>query len=861
MTDGPNPFQKPESCRLCTLFGEPGPVHLSGNRNARILYCGEAPGAEEVDWPLWYVAEKHGPPHANMRVLIRTDSSGKEHFSSPGFRPEKMKPFIGGSGRVRSAILAHAGLDKDVHLATTNVVKCRPPNNRLPTQHEINCCARFLIEEIEDVNPNVIIGAGELSLNVLADKKKIGLWRGVPTAGPSFRQADGSTRTYKAFFTWHPAFIMRAQWNWPFAVHDMARAKAESAFPEIRRVPFVIERQARLEASRGDLLDAARARGACTFDFETTSLSADSGSIRMCGFVGEPEKARVYDWTLGAQQLFDEILADDRIEVCGQNILYFDYVFAEDKGHKVDWRWKRGTFDTMVAFHLANSSYGQVSIAQQNAGSYQGARGTEKDLSFIASNHTDIEYWKSKDAYKNDLHGVCGVDVIATDRSAYHPVHGLKAELKSYDMLDLYYNHVLPVHLPLRRMTQRGVKIDQDRAARWSVVLLQEADRLEAVLKEGLGDPHLNLNSPQQLMALLYDKLGLPVQYTQDKKKGPRPTANAEAIEYLASIAPENVILKSIVDIRHLRKMESTFVRRGLEQGRLHPRFGVSKAANGRFNGQDPNAQNVPEQMRDIWIPDSDEHVLISADSSQIEWRLAMVLSGDPVGLELLASGVDNHRAVAAETLGKALDEVTDDERHSAKFVVYGLGYGRGAESIAEGHGLNLTWVQQFIVRFFKRFKVFHYWREALPVQVQKDHYLANPFKRRRWWYTREVTEVYNFPASSTAADMMYETVIALEDQLPRDATLRLTVHDEVVINCPKDIVKEAVQCVRDVMQKSWPLIVNASARPENVKEWYPNDWYCPADVHIGTDWEMTKSKSADKKAARTLLEKELGLV
>jgi uracil-DNA glycosylase family 4 len=844
-----NPFGKPEHCRNCTLFSEPGPVFGDGNRAARIFYLGEGPGADEVDWSPSYDPERHGPPRANMRIeLPKWRDDGKPPSTTVSFRQHRMKPFVGGSGRIRNALLKHASLDKDVHLFTSNCVKCRPPANRLPTQHEVACCAPFLIQELEDVNPNLIIAAGELALSTVTGKSKIGLWRGVPTLG-----AFGK----KVFPTWHPANVMRVQWNWPFAVHDLARAKVESTFPEIRRIPVNIDRRASLADTRSTLLADIRARGACTFDFETTGLTPDRDSIRMCGFVGRPDQANVYDWTSGAQQLFQEIFDDPTVEICGQNILYFDLPFAEEKGHRV--RWEERIFDTMVAFHLANSSYGQTSIGAQNAGNYQGARGTEKDLSFIASNHTDIEYWKSKEQYKNDLYGVCGVDVIATDRSAYHPVHGLKAELASYDMLDLYYKHVLPVHLPLRRMTQRGVKIDEDRAARWAMMLESNANQLESTLKEGLGYD-FNMNSPQQLMDLLYNKLGLPVQYIHDKKRGKRPTANAEAIEILANLAPENKILGTIVDIRHLRKMNSTYVQPGLVTGYLHPRFGVSKAANGRFNGQDPNAQNVPEIMRDIWIPDSPEHVLLSADSSQIEWRVAMVLSGDPVGLELLASGVDNHRAVAAETLGKRIEDISDAERHASKFIVYGLGYGRGAASIAAGHNLDLSFVDQFISRFFARFKVFHAWREALPEQVRRDHFLANPFKRRRWWYTREITEIYNFPASSTAADMMYEEIIQLERQLPKDATLRLTVHDEVVLNVPKDIVRETINCVRSIMQAKWELIVNASARPENVRRHYPDGWFCPADVHVGTNWKMCKSKDPQDKVDRAKLEKELGL-
>jgi len=825
-----NPYGKPDGCRACGLFREPGIVQGSGNRSARILFVAEAPGAEEVsDW------------------RIRTG---------------RTRPLVGGAGRLLSKLLEHSGLDRDRDMFVSNCVKCRPPGNRLPTDGEVACCARFLIREIEEVDPAVIIAAGELALNVLTNKKKIGLWRGVPTAGPSFARADGSTRTYKVFPTWHPAFIARAQYNWPFAVHDLARAKTESTFEEIRRIPINIIRNADVGTHGDALLRSARERGAITFDYETTGLHAKYDQILMSGFVARPDQGEVYDWTLGTQRLFQEILDDPRIEICGQNILYFDLPLAEAKGQNIDSAWSR-VFDTLVAFHLCNSSYGQTSVSEQKPGG-RGPRGAEKDLAFIASNHTDIEYWKSREMYGSDLKGVCGIDCIATDRSAYHPTEGLKAELRRYDMEDLYWKHVLPVHPVIHRMNRRGIKFDQEQGVLWSYALKTKAEQLTAALREGLNAPYLNLNSPQQLMKLLYDDMGLAPQYIEDKKRGRRRTANKEAVEKLAELYPENKIVASIATIRHLEKMDSTYVQPGLESedGKLHPRFGVSKASTGRFNSWDPNEQNVPEEMRILQIPDDEDCVLLSADWSQIEWRLAMILSGDPVGLALLTSGEDIHTATASETLGLKIADVTDAIRHRSKFIVYGLGYGRGASSIASANGWEMSFVNNFIQSFFSRFRVFGNWRDGNVKYVKENHYLKNAFKRRRWWYTWEVTEVYNFPQQSTAADMMYEILVAQERQLPKDSSLRLTVHDEVVINAPKDrkILTDTISCVKETMERAWPEIVEASANPDIVKQYYPNGWFCPSDIHIGTNWRMCKSKDPNDKKARAELCKQLGV-
>jgi uracil-DNA glycosylase family 4 len=828
-----NPWQKPESCRTCPLFLEPGIVRGVGPLDAKAILVGEAPGADETA-----SLSSQSPQIAATRV------DGPSWLSA---QQARFAPFVGGSGRLLSSLCAQAGLYRKGSFVT-NVVKCRPPGNRTPTPTEIVCCAPFLIEEIEARSANVLVALGEVALNVLADKKGIGLHRGVPIEGFGGR---------KVLATWHPAFIARAQYYWPFAVADLVRAQAESSFPELRRVQFEIVTASNSPDSRADLLRAIRKRGAFTFDFETTGLSGKRDQIKMCGFTEGPDKAHVLDWSASTHQLLQTLFDDPSVEIVGQNILNFDFPFAEDQGLKIRWE---NVFDTMTAFHLANSSYGQTTVAEQNAGTFR-QRGADKDLTFISSLHTDIPYWKSKEAYGSRLYEVCGTDCIATDRAALDPQRGLKRELESYSMTKLYYEHVLPVHPILRKMTKLGVKLHEERAAGWALMLAQEADKMEVSLKEKLGEPYLNLDSPQQLMKVLYEKLKLPVQYVMDKKRGMRPTANADALEALAELAPENKVLQTLVTIRHFRKLKSTYIEPAFASGdgRIHPSFGVSKAATGRFNSWRPNAQNVPEEVRDIWIPDSEEHVLMSVDWSQIEWRLAMVMSGDPVGLALLASGVDNHRAVASETLGKRLEDVTDEERYASKFIVYGLGYGRGAASISEGHNLPMDFVQQFIARFLSRFAVFTKWRERNVDFVKKNHFLANPFMRRRWWYTHQVTEVYNFPQQSTAADMMYEALIELERQIPSQSTLRLTVHDEAVLNVPKDIVRETWTCVRDVMQMKWPQIVEASADPAIVRKFYPEGWFCPADIGIGTDWMMTKSKDAGKKEAAKLLRKELG--
>lgn len=829
-----NPFSKPETCRTCTLFKEPGPVWSTGPADAKICIVGEKPGAQEVDYPR--------------------------------FRPDHMEPFVGGTGNVLNAELHNAGIArKSLHIA--NAVKCMPPGNRTPTYSEIAHCKPFLDIELNLLKPNVTIAMGEVSLNALTGKTGITNRRGVPILGFEGR---------KIFPTWNPAFVMRAQHNWPFAVHDLVRAAAQGAFPELRTVPFNIVTGSSGETVGPALVSAARARRAATFDFETTGLDPYQDRVLMLGLATGPDEAHVLDWTPGTRECFQALLDDPEIEIVGQNILYFDLPFAEGQGVDITKAWSH-VFDTMVAFHLCNASYGNETIKGQRAG--RPARGAEKDLTMIASCHTDIEYWKSAQHYGSDLRKVCGTDVIATHRAALDEASGIKRELKQLDMLDLYYKEVLPVHPILHQMHKEGFKVDEDRSLRWSIALEAEAKAMEAKLRKDYDMPFLNLNSSKQMMHLLYEKLKLPPQYADlqgaaARARGKVLTANADAIMALEKLAPENKGLRAVIDVRTLRLLKSTFVDKGLQTGRIHANFGTSKTSTGRFNSWNPNAQNVPEIIRELWIPDDDEHILIAADWSQIEWRLAMVLSGDRTGLELLSSGVDSHRAVAAEALQKPMSEVTSAEREAGKFIAYGLGYGRGADSLSKGSrsqaggadrgSLSMTpdFVQTFITNFFNRFKDYKHYRDGLATFAARHHYLVNAFKRRRWWHTQSTpTEQYNFPMQSNAADMMYTVMILIHAALPKGASIRLTVHDELVFNVPKDVAKQTLLMVKEIMQQPWPQIVDISANRTNVLKYYPQGWFCPVDAHLGTDWSMCKSKDPVRVAARNELEKFFGVI
>lgn len=806
-------MEKPESCKICPLYESvEGIVWGEGPTDAKIMFIGEAPGEEEAI---------------------------------------TKRPFFGPSGKVLYRQCEHAGVNKNAQFVT-NVVKCRPTTrdtygrlvNRQPTDQEIRACAPLLVHEIKTVNPNVIVALGNIPMHTITDAKR-GILdvRSVPTLGN--KRIDGKAERYKVVGTFHPAFVMRNQDFWPAAVFDLVRAKHESEFPEIRRRKWTSVIHAQLSSVRAKLEGDIRAAGLYFHDLETTGLDPKKDSIRCIGLSANDTEIYVFDWTHDVQDFVRMLHADPALKTVGQNSEGFDIRFQEVKGFKFN----GPTYDTLLGFHLLNA-------------------GLPKDLGFIGACSTDELYWKDDRMYKageDALQTGCGKDIHATARG-YYDQH---EELKLLGQLGLYYNHIMPLQPVLRKMHYRGVKKDVKRAAVWHHLLNQKADELEAQLKRALGEPNLNIASPDQLKDLLYKRMGLPIQYVRDVRGNFRPSVDANALDELAMIS-QNPVLKLVRSIRTLRKWDSTFVLCAMDERQfVHAHFSSAKAANGRINSFDPNGQNWPLQVREIIVPDTEEHVLLARDWSQIEWRIAMALAGDKVGLDALAAGRDPHTDAYAQAFGKPFDLVSKADRFEAKTINYGLLYGRGERSLAAGRAghpetmIPIERVFDYKQKFFAKYSAYDESRRVIEEQVKRQHYVETAWGRRRYWYTTgQMPEAFNFPISGTAAHMMYEILVELEAQLPRGAELRLTVHDEVVIVSPKDqrTLQQVIDCSKSIMERAFPQITERSLYPEVVKHYYPQGWFCPSDCHIGTNWRMTKGEDKHMLEQEVELKKHLNV-
>jgi DNA polymerase-1 len=373
-----------------------------------------------------------------------------------------------------------------------------------------------------------------------------------------------------------------------------------------------------------------------------------------------------------------------------------------------------------------------------------------------------------------------------------------------------------------------------------------ERRSVEAKVLALAGEP-FNLNSPTQLGRILFGKLGLPVIKTTGKTKA--PSTDEDVLQELAE-QHDSAIARLLLRHRELVKLLGTYVDAlpGMVNpvtGRVHTKLHQAAVSSGRLASNDPNLQNIPVRTEDgrairgAFVPEPG-WVLLDADYSQIELRVAAALAEDPVLLGAFAAGEDIHRRTAAEVMGLPIDQVDGDARGRAKAVNFGLLYGQGAFALAASLGITQREAKAFIERYFERMPKVAQWIEAT-----KEKALKEGLVRTHWGRIRTIPELesanvqlrngglrvaVNTVVQGTAADIMRRAMVRLQRSL-RAARLRtrllLQVHDELLLEAPAEEVEQAAALLKDAMEGADDL------GPLGVK--------LAADVRTGGSWLEAK--------------------
>ena len=389
----------------------------------------------------------------------------------------------------------------------------------------------------------------------------------------------------------------------------------------------------------------------------------------------------------------------------------------------------------------------------------------------------------------------------------------------------------VPVACVLSRMEQQGVLIESQRLRQQSQDLATRIAELEKEVHEEAGEV-FNLGSPKQLQHILFEKMSLPVI-----KKTPKgaPSTSEEVLQELALEFP---LPKKLMEYRGLTKLKNTYTDKlpkmiNHRTGRVHTSYHQAITATGRLSSTDPNLQNIPirneegRKVRQAFVP-REGYKIVAADYSQIELRIMAHLSGDEGLLDAFAHGRDIHKATAAEVFGVTLDEVTTEQRRSAKAINFGLIYGMSAFGLAKQLNIPRHEAQKYMDLYFERYPGVLEYMDSTREGAKEKGYVETVFGRRLYLpdikasngLRRKGAEraAINAPMQGTAADIIKMAMIKVDDWITSlesdDVLMMMQVHDELVFEIKEEHLEEQVKNIVSLMEQAAvlnvPLVVEA---------------------------------------------------
>lgn len=577
------------------------------------------------------------------------------------------------------------------------------------------------------------------------------------------------------------------------------------------------------EAALNRWADILREAGEFAFDTETDSL--DNLSARLVGmsFAAKAGHAAYvpigHDYLDAPDQLLTEqvlrvmkpILEDEKIRKIGQN-LKFDRGIMENYDVEL-----RGiAFDTMLESYVLNSVAGRHDMDSL----------ADRHLNYKTTTFEEIAGKGKKQLTFNQIPLEEAANYAAEDADITLLLHqALYPQLEAEkSLLHVYQDIEMPLVPVLSRMERTGVLIDANVLAAQSVQLTARLDELEKQAFTIAGE-EFNLSSPKQLQAILFEKLNLPVV---KKTPGGAPSTNEEVLEELAD---NHELPRVILEHRSLSKLKTTYTDKlplmvDPKTRRVHTSYHQAVTATGRLSSRDPNLQNIPvrtdegRRIRQAFIA-RDGYCIMAADYSQIELRIMAHLSQDKGLLKAFAEGKDIHRATAAEVFGVPLEEVTSDQRRSAKAINFGLIYGMSAFGLARQLGIPRGEAQRYMDLYFERYPgVLEYMARTREHAAEKGY--VETLEGRRLWLPEinsrngmrrkaAEREAINAPMQGTAADIIKKAMIAVDDWLQKeniDALMIMQVHDELVFEVRKEQQAEMAEKIRGLMEAAMKLDV-----------------------------------------------------
>ena len=583
-------------------------------------------------------------------------------------------------------------------------------------------------------------------------------------------------------------------------------------------------------ATQQALADLLSKQQSFCFDTETTGTDANTADLVGLSFAVEPGKAWYVpapperEGSIEMLSRFKSVFEDASIEKVGQNIKY-DILLLARYGVTVN----GPLFDTMLAHYLIDpdTRHGMDMLAENYLGytpipitDLIGPKG-KKQGSMQDVDITAITEYAAEDA-----------DITLQLKIIFDPL------LEEAEASALAREVEFPLVPVLANMERCGVKVDVPVLKQLSESLATDTAALEKTIYEKAG-VRFNIASPKQLGEVLFEKLQLDPK-AKKTKTGQYKTGE----DILLALAPKSDIVKDILEFRQLQKLKSTYVDAlpamiNPATGRVHTSYNQAVAATGRLSSTNPNLQNIPirtergREVRKAFIPTDDDHVILSADYSQIELRLVAHMSGDKGMLEAFENGQDVHRATAARVYGVPLEEVTKAQRRNAKAVNFGIIYGQSAFGLSQNLGIPRAEAAAIIEQYFAQYPGIKQYMNNT-INFAKEHgYVETLLKRRR--YLRDINSAnqtvrgfaernaINAPIQGSAADMIKVAMIAIHDDIKKlglQGKMTMQVHDELVFDVPVAEVATFREIVEKHMKSALAMSVPIVVELGEGKNW-----------------------------------------
>lgn len=408
--------------------------------------------------------------------------------------------------------------------------------------------------------------------------------------------------------------------------------------------------------------------------------------------------------------------------------------------------------------------------------------------------------------------------------------------IEEQEEMELFKTIEMPVSNVLTKMQYNGIYIDKEELIEYGRKLKFEIEEKTKKIYE-LSGQEFNINSTKQLGKVLFEDLKLPVQ--KKKKSG-----YSTDVEVLEKLREEHPVIEEILDYRQLMKLNSTYVEGMLpyinaKTNRIHSFFHQTVTATGRISSTEPNLQNIPtrfelgKQLRKVFKPENG-NIFIDADYSQVELRVFAHISQDKNMIQAFKDGTDIHREVASKVFNKKIEDVTNEERTKAKAVNFGIVYGISDFGLGEQIKVSRKVAKEYIDEYLRKYSGIKKFMEKIDEEAKEKGYVTTMFGRRRNipelksqnYMLRQFGSraALNMPIQGTAADIMKLAMIEVEKQIEErklKTKLLLQIHDELLLEVPKEEEEEVKKMLKDSMEKVVTLSVPLIAEVSTANDWY----------------------------------------